>query len=69
MDHVERQLDAARSERQLEAARLALVALLAVVTDEQLRSVKAALEAVRELSETSHTALEELSKARSRSTA
>lgn len=45
------------------------MALLAVVTDEQLRSVKAALEAVRELSETSHTALEELSKARSRSTA
>ena len=47
-------------ERQLDGARLALVALLAVITDEQFRSVKAALEAVDRLSETSHAALEEL---------
>ena len=47
-------------ERQLDAARLALVALLAVITDDQLRSVNAALEAVGGLSETSHAALEEL---------
>ena len=50
-------------ERQLDGARLALVALLAVITDEQLRSVKAALEAVDGLSESSHAALKELSTA------
>ena len=50
-------------ERQLDGARLVLVALLAVITDEQLRSVKAALDAVGGLSETSHAALEELSNA------
>jgi hypothetical protein len=48
-------------ERQLDGARLTLVALLAVITDEQYGSVKAALEAVDELSETCHAALEELS--------
>ena len=47
-------------ERQLDGARLTLVALLAVITDEQYGSVKAALEAVDELSETCHAALEEL---------
>lgn len=47
-------------ERQLDGARLLLVALLAVITDEQFRSVKAALEAVDEVSETSRAALEEL---------
>jgi hypothetical protein len=51
-------------ERQLDAARLALVALLAVITDEQLRSAIAALEAIHSLSETSEAALEELSNAR-----
>jgi hypothetical protein len=53
-------------ERQLDGARLVLVALLAVITDEQFRSVKAALEAVDGLSETSHAALEELWNARGR---
>jgi hypothetical protein len=48
-------------ERQLDGARLVLVALLTVITDEQFGSVKAALEAVDELSETCHAALEELS--------
>ena len=50
-------------ERQLDGARLVLVALLAVITDEQFESVKAALEAVNGLSETSRAALEELSNA------
>jgi hypothetical protein len=52
-----------RLERQLDGARLVLVALLAVITEEQVRSVKAALEAVDGLSETSRAALEELSNA------
>jgi hypothetical protein len=52
-----------RLERQLDGARLVLVALLAVITDEQFRSVKAALEAVDGLSETSRAALDELSNA------
>ena len=47
-------------EQQLDGARLGLVALLAVITDEQFGSVKAALEAVDGLSETCHAALEEL---------
>lgn len=50
-------------ERQLDGARLTLVAVLAVMTDEQLGSVKAALEAVDELSENCRAALEELSTA------
>ena len=50
-------------ERQLDAARLALVALLAVVTDDQFRSVRAALEALHGVSEASHAALKELSMA------
>ena len=53
-------------ERQLDGARLVLVAVLAVITDEQFRSVKAALEAVNGLMESSRAALEELSNARSR---
>lgn len=48
-------------EQQLTGARLALVALLAVAADEQVKSVRAALEAVDGLSETCHAALEELS--------
>jgi hypothetical protein len=51
-------------EAQLDAARLALVALLAVTTDEQFRSAKAALEAIHSLSEASEAALEELAIAR-----
>jgi hypothetical protein len=51
-------------ERQLDAARLALVALLAVITDEQFTSAKAALEAIHSLSETSGAALRELSNTR-----
>jgi hypothetical protein len=49
--------------RQLDGARLALVALLAVITDEQFRSVKTALQAIDGLSEPSRAALEELSTA------
>jgi hypothetical protein len=40
-----------------------VVALLAVITDEQFRSVKAALDAVDGLSEASRAALEELGNA------
>jgi hypothetical protein len=50
-------------ERQLDGARLVVVALLAVITDEQFRSVKAALDAVDGLSEASRAALEELGNA------
>ena len=46
-------------ERQLDGARLVVVALLAVITDEQFRSVQAALDAVDGLSEASRAALEE----------
>ncbi|HWD73991.1 MAG TPA: hypothetical protein VG371_02550 [Solirubrobacteraceae bacterium] len=53
-------------ERELDAARLALVALLAVITEEQLGSVKTALQAISGLSATSEAALGELSRARGR---
>jgi hypothetical protein len=53
-------------QRRLDAVRMALVAVLAVINDEQFRSVKAALAALEGLSETCHGALEELSKARGR---
>src|ERR1700740_1059834 len=53
-------------ERELDAARLALVALLAVITEEQLGSVKTALQTISGLSATSQAALGELSRARGR---
>lgn len=46
--------------QQLEATRLAIVALLAVVTDERFQAVEAALEALSEMSEPARAALEEL---------
>ena len=55
-----------RVDRQLDGARLVLAVLLAVITDEQLRSAKTALDAVDELCETSHAALEELCNALAR---
>jgi hypothetical protein len=52
-------------ERELDVARLALAALLAVTSDAQFKSVSTSLEAVAGLSEASQAALEELSNARS----
>jgi hypothetical protein len=49
---------------ELESARLAIIALLAVITDEQFRSVEIALEALGSMSETVAAALEELRLAR-----
>ena len=49
-----------RLQRELEAARLALVSLIAVAADEQLRSVEATLEALAPSSETTRAALDEL---------
>jgi hypothetical protein len=51
---------------ELEAARLAIVSLLAVMTDEQFRAVATALEAVEGMSDTAAAALDELRLARSR---
>ena len=51
---------------ELEAARLAIVSLLAVMTDEQLTSVETALEAVEAMSDTAAAALDELRLARRR---
>ena len=47
-------------QRELDAARLAVVSLLAVMTDEQFRGVETALLSVAAMSETSRAALEEL---------
>jgi hypothetical protein len=47
-------------QEQLEAARLAIVSLLAVMTDEQFQAVEAALEAIAAMSDTAPAALEEL---------
>ena len=49
-----------RLQRELDAARVALVSLIAVATDEQLRSVEATLEALAPSSETTRSALDEL---------
>jgi hypothetical protein len=46
--------------RDLEAARVAIVALLAVVTDEELRSVETALEALAPMYDAARTALDEI---------
>ena len=46
--------------RELEAARVAIVSLLAVTTDEQLRSVKTALEALEPMYDAARGALEEI---------
>jgi hypothetical protein len=51
---------------ELEAARLAIVSLLAVMTDEQWSSVETALEALQTMSDTAPAALDELRRARSR---
>ena len=53
-------------QRELDAARLAVVSLLAVMTDEQFRGVETALLSVAAMSETSRAALEELRTARGR---
>lgn len=55
-----------RLQRELDAARLAVVSLLAVMTDEQFRGVETALLSVAAMSETSRAALEELRTARGR---
>lgn len=52
--------------RELEAARLAIVSLLAVVTDEQLRSVETAFEALIPIYDRARAALEEIRVARGR---
>lgn len=49
---------------ELEAARVAIVSLLAVITDEQFRSVETALKALGAMSETASAALERLRHAR-----
>lgn len=49
---------------ELEAGRVAIVSLLAVITDEQFRSVEMALEALGEMSETASAALNQLRLAR-----
>jgi hypothetical protein len=51
---------------ELEAARLAIVSLLAVMTDEQFTSVETALDALEAMSDTAAAALDELRLARSR---
>jgi hypothetical protein len=53
-------------ERRLDGAQLALVALLAVITDEQYKSARDALEAVDGLSDSARAALEALTHARNR---
>ena len=50
--------------QELDATRLAVVSLLAVMTDEQCRAVETALMAVAPMSEISRAALEELRTAR-----
>jgi hypothetical protein len=52
--------------QELDASRLAVVSLLAVITDEQFMAVETALMSVAQGSETSRAALEELRTARSR---
>jgi hypothetical protein len=47
-------------QRELDAARLALVSLIAAAPDEQLRSVEAELEALAPRSDMSRAALDEL---------
>jgi hypothetical protein len=47
-------------QEELDAARLAIVSLLAVMTDEQFQAVETALEALAPMSETAPVALEEL---------
>jgi DNA-binding transcriptional regulator/RsmH inhibitor MraZ len=49
---------------ELEAARVAIVSLLAVISDEQFRSVETALEALATMSDTVSPALEQLRLAR-----
>ncbi|MGZ6638344.1 MAG: hypothetical protein ACXVII_36460 [Solirubrobacteraceae bacterium] len=56
----------AQLRRDLDAARLAIVSLLAVVTDEQFRGVETALMSVASMSEPPRAALEELRAARER---
>jgi hypothetical protein len=46
--------------RELEGARVAIVSLLAVVTDEELRSVETALEAVAPMYDAARAALDEM---------
>jgi signal transduction histidine kinase len=45
---------------ELEAARVAIVSLLAVMTDEQLRSVETALEALEPMYDAARAALDEM---------
>jgi hypothetical protein len=52
-------------QRELEAARLAIVSLLAVMTDEQWTSVETALQALQTMSDTTQAALNELRHVRS----
>jgi hypothetical protein len=51
-------------ETELEAARLAIVSLLAVMNDEQIESVKTALEALAPMSDAAQAALAELRSSR-----
>lgn len=51
-------------EEELEAARLAIVSLLAVITDEQFRAVETAMEALVSISDPARAALEELRSSR-----
>lgn len=51
-------------QRELEAARVAIVSLLAVITDEQFRSAETALKVLGTMSETASAALERLRCAR-----
>lgn len=52
--------------RELEAARVAIASLLAVMTDEQVRSVETALSAIGPMSDMAPAALDELRSAQSR---
>ena len=49
-----------QEDRELEAARVAIVSLLAVVTDEELRSVETALEALAPMYDAARAALLEM---------
>jgi hypothetical protein len=53
-------------QEQLEAARLAIVSLLAVMTDEQLEAVETAMKALAPISDTASRASEELQVLRGR---
>lgn len=49
-----------QQQRELEAARVAIVSLLAVITDEQLRSVEIALEALAPMYDAARAELEHM---------